>query len=139
MIATESEYEVIQGPYTCNGDPRGCEGERFGGCVHCDEKRRAAAQEKADLFAGQLRRMATWIEQHPAAAEQLLNAKAGVGERPKIALHKLSVLKEAFPGRAAVKRPFESSDVYSLEHDGILFEAWERARPANPESEQVTL
>jgi len=107
--------------------------------IATDERIESPAQQKANTFADDLRRMATWLEQHPAAAEQLLNAKAGVGERPKIALHKLSVLKEAFPGRAAVKRPFESSDVYSLEHDGILFEAWERARPANPESEQVTL
>lgn len=27
---------IQQGSYTCNGSPRGCEGERFGGCDHCD-------------------------------------------------------------------------------------------------------
>ena len=26
---------IRQGSYTCNGSPRGCEGERFGGCDHC--------------------------------------------------------------------------------------------------------
>lgn len=27
---------ITRGSYTCNGSPRGCEGERFGGCDHCD-------------------------------------------------------------------------------------------------------
>ena len=27
---------VVEGSYTCNGSPQGCEGERFGGCEYHD-------------------------------------------------------------------------------------------------------
>lgn len=40
---------ITQGHYTCNGSPRGCEGERFGGCVYCDS-RKAAAGERIEVL-----------------------------------------------------------------------------------------
>lgn len=32
------DYPAVASGYTCNGSPRGCGGDRFGGCVYCERK-----------------------------------------------------------------------------------------------------
>lgn len=138
MIATHeppAEYEVIQGPYTCNGSPRGCERERFGGCQHCEAKE----QEKASEIASRLRCMADWLESHPDAAAKLMVADAG-RSMGKITLHKDAPLIKAFAGQSAKRIRRGDYYVLTLERDGILFEGYgERLDPAPSQEETVTL
>lgn len=69
---------VTNGPYTCNGSPRGCEGERFGGCRYCDERRAAlnamtqAIEHYDPIFAAgfcaEMARQVDFDEPDPAAS-----------------------------------------------------------------------
>lgn len=97
------------------------------------------AQAEAERIASQLRQMADWIEAHPSAAPDLMQAKLAKCEPLKMSFYKLSVLREAFPGCEAKRSRYQDSNIYRVVQDGITFEAWETVKPALPEEVQVVL
>lgn len=139
MIATEENptgYEVVQGPYTCNGSSSLCERDRFGGCQHCEAKE----LEKASAIATQLRRMADWLEAHPDAAAKLMTAEIQGHTRGRITLYKDAPLVKAFAGESARRLRRGDYRILTIERDGILFEGYGELIP-RPEAEEeaVTL